>query len=227
MNIFIGMEASGALRRAFEACGHDVVSCDLRASYDGAANHIIGDVFETLALFADGWFDLAIFHPDCTFLTGSAEWAYGNGPYHQKVKHETLVGEARREARREAVKTASACLASRKARSRVIENPVGHLSSAIGKPFQIVQPYNFGDDASKKTCFWQAGKVVPHLVSTKFVAPRLVNGLPRWGNQTDSGQNKLSPSAERWSARSDFPAGLSSAIADQWGRWISAWYENE
>ena len=57
--------------------------------------HYQGDVREVLGL---GW-DLVIAHPDCTYLTNSAAWAYGDGPYHQKVKPGTLTGGARREAR--------------------------------------------------------------------------------------------------------------------------------
>jgi hypothetical protein len=40
--------------------------------------------------------DLFIAHPDCTYLTNSAAWAFGDGPYHQKVKPGTLVGAERR-----------------------------------------------------------------------------------------------------------------------------------
>lgn len=38
-----------------------------------------------LKVIGDGW-DLMIAHPPCTYLTTAAEWAYGKGPYHQKVK---------------------------------------------------------------------------------------------------------------------------------------------
>jgi hypothetical protein len=95
-----------------------------------------------------------------------------------------------------------------------IENPVGVISTRIRKPDQIVQPYQFGADASKKTCLWLKG--LPPLRPTSFVEPRYVDGKPRWANQTDSGQNKLSPSDDRWKARSQTYEGIAEAMAQQW-----------
>jgi hypothetical protein len=40
---------------------------------------------------------------------------------------------------------------------------------------------------------------------------------PVWGNQTASGQNKLTPSADRWALRSLTYQGIAAAMADQWG----------
>jgi hypothetical protein len=95
-----------------------------------------------------------------------------------------------------------------------IENPVSVISSRIRKPDQIIQPYEFGHDASKKTCLWLRG--LPRLKPTKYVEPRIVNGKKRWSNQTDSGQNKLAPSADRWQKRSQTYDGIAAAMADQW-----------
>ena len=53
-----------------------------------------------------------------------------------------------------------------------IENPISCISTRIRKPDQIIQPYDFGDDASKKTCLWL--KNLPPLVSTKRVQGRFV-----------------------------------------------------
>jgi len=175
-------------------------------------------VFDTLAKLKRkrvSWVpDLAIFHPSCTYLTISAAWAYGPGPYHQKVKPGTLVGEARVAARRQALADFQRLLDLDIERI-AIENPVGVASTYIRKPDQIVQPWWFGDDASKATCLWLKG--LPLLTATKFVEPRMVNGWPRWANQTDSGQNKLTPSADRWKERSRTYPGLAAAIGEQWG----------
>ena len=96
-----------------------------------------------------------------------------------------------------------------------LENPVSVISSRIRKPDQIVHPWMFGHDASKKTCLWLTG--LPLLRPTNVVDPRIVNGKPRWGNQTGSGQNKLGPSADRWKLRSATYAGIAAAMANQWG----------
>jgi hypothetical protein len=97
---------------------------------------------------------------------------------------------------------------------RALENPVGIISKRIRKPDQIIQPYQFGEDASKKTCLWLHG--LPKLKPTGYVEPRIVNGKPRWGNQTDSGQNKLAPSDTRWKERSATYHGIARAMAEQW-----------
>lgn len=93
-----------------------------------------------------------------------------------------------------------------------IENPVGVLSLRWRRPDQIVQPWQFGDDASKATCLWLIG--LPRL--------RPTNVLPgdhrtRRANQTASGQNRLPPSADRWKLRSLTYPGIADAMADQWG----------
>lgn len=96
-----------------------------------------------------------------------------------------------------------------------LENPVGRIGTAIRRADQRIQPYEFGEDASKATCLWL--KNLPKLVATKAIPPRLVNGKPRWANQTDSGQNRLGPSADRWKERSKTYPGIAAAMAAQWG----------
>lgn len=210
MRVLIGCERFGILREAFRRRGHDAWSCDLVPAADSSPFHIQGDVLDIVGA---GW-DLAIFHPDCTYLTNSAAWAYGDGPYHQRVKPETLVGAARRQAREEAVAFVKNLIAAPIPRI-AIENPIGHLSSRIGPAVQTIQPNEFGDDASKATSLWLYN--LPILFPTRLVAPRMVNGRPRWANQTDSGQNRLSPSDDRAMLRAATYPGIAGAMADQWG----------
>lgn len=72
-----------------------------------------------------------------------------------------------------------------------------------------------GHDASKQTCLWLRG--LPKLIPTRHIAPRIVAGKPRWANQTDSGQNKLSPSPKRAIDRARTYQGIADAMAEQWG----------
>lgn len=216
MRVLIGCEYSGVVRNAFLDRGHDAWSCDLLDT-EQPGPHITGDV---LKILDEGW-DLAIFHPECTYLTIAAEWAYGPGPYHQKVKPETLVGEARVQARREAIAFVKTLWAA-PIYKIAIENPIGVLSREenLGKPSQIIQPHQFGHDASKATCLWL--KNLPQLIPTDRVAPRIVqdkNGKlrERYANQTDSGQNKLTPSADRWKDRARTYSGIAKSMSEQWG----------
>ena len=155
--------------------------------------------------------DLIIAHPPCTYLTISAEWAYGNGPYHQQVKPETLVGKARIEAREAAIEFFAAILNAPCERI-AIENPVGVISTRIRKPNQVIQPWQFGHDAAKATCLWLKG--LPPL------SPTAVLKGGRWArraNQTDGGQNRLPPSPDRWKLRAATYLGIAEAMAEQWG----------
>lgn len=52
----------------------------------------------------------------------------------------------------------------------VFENPVGCISTRIRRPEQIIQPWQFGEDASKATCLWL--KNLPPLSPTKIIPPK-------------------------------------------------------
>lgn len=219
MRVFIGMETSGRSRTEFARRGHDVISCDVLPQSDvpGAGRHIVGDVFATLErLHAEGWWpDFALFHPTCTFLTYSAEWAYGDGPYHQAVTELTLVGKARREARARAIEDCERIVGLDIERI-VLENPKGAFDRR-SPGYQIVQPYMFGDDASKETHLHvvrTAPLVIPQRA--RWYPPRMVDGLPRWGNQSDSGQNVEPPGDLRWQIRSETYPGLARAFGENW-----------
>lgn len=201
---------------AFEAHGHDVWTCDLMPARDNSPKHLQGDIWQVA--LGQHW-DFAVLHPMCTYLTVSAAWAYGDGPYHQKVKPGTLVGAARRAAREDALDNFRRLLEL--PFPVAIENPgSSFVAKAIRKPDQIIHPHQFGDDASKATGFWLT-KGVPLLQPTKQVPPRMVDGRPRWANQTDSGQNRLSPSATRWLERSATYPGIAAAMGNQWGGWLN------
>jgi hypothetical protein len=89
-----------------------------------------------------------------------------------------------------------------------IENPIGCISSRIRKPDQIIQPWQYGEDASKSTCLWL--KNLPRLQPTDIIKK------DRYANQTKSGQNNLPPSEDRWKKRSETYQGIANAIAAQW-----------
>ena len=218
MDILVGHEESQAVTIELRKLGHEAYSCDLKPCSGGHPEwHLQMDVFKAISL--KKW-DMGIFFPDCTYLTCSAEWAYkdpdferypGVG-YHQKVKMETLTGINRRISRVEALLHVIKLWDSEIPKIS-IENPVGVLSR-WRKPSQKIQPYMFGDDASKGTCLWL--KNLPNLVSSNYIEPRIVDGKPRWSNQTDSGQNKLGPSDNRAELRSKTYHGIATAMANQW-----------
>jgi len=216
MNILIGMECSGVTRKRFRDAGHNCWSVDLKASEDDSEHHIQADIMEILMkphviCGADQW-DLFIAHPDCTFLTVAGNHVYAEG----KPKYDMrlwAIGWTELLWKRAKVY----------AKRVVFENPVGVLStkSNLGKAAQYVQPYEFGEDASKKTGLWLHN--VPKLVidpSKRFPGRRVLWGgkeVERWSNQTDSGQNKLGPSPERATERARTYPGIADAFVAQWG----------
>jgi len=195
MKVLVACESSGTVRDAFIQAGHDAISCDLLPT-DRPGPHHKGDV---LPLLDQGW-DLMIAHPPCTYLSVSGMHWTKRGLRDPQLTEDAL----------EFVRKLLQAPIPRIA----LENPISVISTRIRKPDQIIHPYQFGHDASKKTCLWLKG--LPPLVATQLVAPRIVNGRARWGNQTDSGQNRLGPSADRWKVRSETYNGIAEAMAKQW-----------
>lgn len=208
MNVLIACEFSAVVRDAFRQRGHNAWSCDLLPCEGDPKNHHQGDV---LKFVKDGMFcgksywDMMIAHPPCTYLSSSG-------------LHWNCRTKGRAEKTWEAIKFVEA-LWDLPIEKKVVENPIGCLPtfSKLMKATQIIQPYEYGHDASKATCLWIDG--VPSLVPppAAYIAPRIINGKERWGNQTDSGQNKLAPSEDRWAERSITYQGIANAMAEQWG----------
>ena len=191
MRVLIACEYSGTVRDAFVDKGHDAWSCDLLPS-DKAGNHYQGDVRDILD---DEW-DLMIAHPPCTHLAVSgARWFKD-----KQVEQAEALDFVR-------------LLLDAPIPKIALENPVSIISSKIRKPNQIIQPYEYGHEATKTTCLWL--KNLPPLMPTNIVGKgkrhvtKSGKSLPEWYN--------LPPSADRWKIRSATFSGIAEAMADQWG----------
>jgi len=203
MRVLIACEYSGAVRDAFIKQGHDAMSCDLLPT-DVAGPHYKGDVFDVIN---DGW-DLMIAHPPCTYLAVSGNrWLYNKDGSKNEERWKN------REAGLDFVRLLMNAPIERIA----VENPVSVISSEIRKPDQIIQPWQFGDEAQKTTCLWL--KNLPELKPTKIVGKgemvtyKSGNTMPKWYADAF----KL-PKAERQKLRSKTFQGIADAMADQWGQ---------
>lgn len=217
------------MRRAFRDRGHDAYSCDLVPADDGDEEHHIQ--YDALTIMLRQKWDLIIAHPPCTYLSVSGMHWTKRGLRDPKLTEDAL-GVFR------------ACLSANAPRI-CVENPMGVVSTRIRMPDQYIQPYQFGEDASKRTGLWLVN--LPKLEPTEFVAGRTVcrvcgnsskgieeaelmtkkgcvcgsepfNMRKRWSNQTDSGQNRLGPSERRAADRSRTYPGIAAAMAEQWGK---------
>jgi hypothetical protein len=211
MKILVACEESQAITKEFRALGHEAYSCDILPCTGGHPEwHLQGDVFG----FIDQGWDLMVAHPPCTFLSVS-----GARHLYNKDGSKNL---ARYQSQREALDFVARLMACDIPRI-AIENPVSVISSQIRKPDQIVQPWMFGDSASKTTCLWL--KNLPKLVATNVVDK---GDFKEWVDKKsgkvkrqatwyyDALINAKTPE-ERRSLRSKTFKGIAQAIASQWG----------
>ncbi len=187
MKVLFACEFSGVVREAFKSKGHDVWSCDLLDT-EIPGNHFKEPVENIL--FTKKWY-LVIAHPPCTHLSCSGARWFKEKQAEQKEAIEFFKMFIRLKCK------------------WAIENPIGIMSRQYRKPDQIIQPWMFGNDASKATCLWL--NRLPKLIPTKIIQK------PLYANQTPSGQNKLGPSKDRWKERSRTYRGIADAMASQWG----------
>lgn len=181
MKVLIACEYSGTVRDAFIARGHDAISCDLLETetpgphYRGPVEHLLTEKF-----------DLMIAHPPCTHLAVSgARW------FAEKRKEQA-----------EALDFVRLLLGAQIPRI-ALENPVSVISSAIRKPDQIIQPWQYGHGETKATCLWL--KNLPPLQPTKIVEGRKAR------------IHMMPPGPDRWKERSRTYQGIANAMAAQWG----------
>ena len=198
MKILIACEFSGIVRDAFANKGNYVISCDL-LSTEKPGPHYKGDVLEILN---DGW-DMIIGHPPCTYLcVPGAHYLHKNPDRWNKMlkSREFFMN-----------------LFDSKINRICIENPLPHRYAKLPKYSQIIQPWQFGHELSKRTCLWL--KNLPILKPTKIMKNHGERYL-RTNKQINDGRGKWSNS--KWYAtsnakeRSKTFQGIANAMADQW-----------
>lgn len=159
------------------------MSCDLLPT-DVPGPHYEGDMFD---LDLSG-FDLLVAFPPCTHLAVSgARW----------------FPEKRADGRQQAALAFVRRIMDAPVERIALENPVSIISSAIRRPDQIIQPWQFGHGETKKTCLWL--KNLPLLRPTDIVEGR------------EQRVWKMPPGPDRWKERSKTYSGVARAMAEQWG----------
>jgi hypothetical protein len=209
MKVLIAGEESQTICIEFRKRGHEAYSCDLKPCSGGYPEW---HYQEDLRNYLKEYFDLVIFHPDCTYHTNSGvRWLYNkdgsrNKDRWAKLWEAIIFFNLRHKFNAKRVAT---------------ENPIPHKYSregflidsqgkgldtqieGIGKYDQLIQPYQYGHGETKATCLWL--KNLPLLKPTNIVEGREQR---IW---------KLPPSENRAELRSKTYQGIAEAMAEQWG----------
>lgn len=219
MNVLIACEESQRVCMAFRELGHEAYSCDLQECSGGHPEwHVQGDVTEILmgdCAFKTqdavrhsmrGRWDLIIAHPPCTYLSNAGACRL----YPRK-------GELDKDRYIKGLKGKEFFMmfwyyGHYKYGKIVIENPVPSRVFELPRPTNSIQPYEFGEDYSKKTLLWEFG--VPPLMPTElnyFYNPYLPSGTSR---KLGGGTYGVAQTAKDRSKT--FPR-VAAAMALQWG----------
>ncbi len=155
LKVLIACEESQTVCKAFRDFGHEAYSCDILPCSGGHPEwHIQGNVLEHLK---DGW-DLMIAHPPCTYLSKASACRLYKTAGNPNPERLALGMKA---------KEFLLMLLNAPIEFIAIENPTPLKIFELPPPSQIIQPYQFGHNVSKRTLLWIRG--LPELKSTKVV----------------------------------------------------------
>jgi len=189
MKVLIACECSGRVREAFRKLGHEAWSCDIKEDENGEDYfHMQDDVVNHL----DNDWDLMIAHPPCTYMCRNR--ARLNEIQDKDIDTDLFM-----------------TLMNANIEKICIENPVPSYKAGLPKYTQIIQPYQFGHDYSKKTCLWL--KNLPQLKPTKKV--KLTYITTKKGHRYTKGWYMTPRNS---TDRSRTFKGIASAMANQWGK---------
>lgn len=221
LNVLVACEESQSVAREFRALGHNAYSCDIKeCSGRNPEYHIQGDALEVAYNPSYQW-DLMIAHPPCTYLAVSgARWMYDKDGNRN---------EERWKNQQDALEFVQKLLDA-PIDYIALENPVSVISSAIRKPDQIIQPYHFGHEASKRTCLWL--KNLSPLEHTNVVGEgEFIEWTDKNGKKKRQAKwyldalSKAKTPEERRTLRSKTFEGIAKAMADQWSKEIIKDYQ--
>lgn len=172
--LLVACECSQIVCRAFRERGVEAYSADIELCHGGHPEwHIVGDVVPILnghcsfrlqdgtAKQIRGAWDMIIAHPPCTYLckVGSNHMYNSDGTINQLRHAQMLVG----------VKFFLTCLNARSTYV-CVENPVPMKMAGLPPCTTIINPYEFGEPWSKRTCLWLRGlpPLIPTLLNTSI-----------------------------------------------------------
>lgn len=243
LRVLIACEESQRVCAAFRELGHEAYSCDIQEPSGGHPEwHILGDVLRylnpcsVLDIFDDKqplffgiafytldkkkhsvpkW-DMIIAHPPCTYLSnaGACRLYPKKGQLNQERYEKGL------EAKEFFMRFYNA-----ECEHICIENPIPSKVYDMPPYSQIIQPYQFGEPFSKKTCLWLKGlpEIKPTNILTEFKPWVSCGTSANKGNKDKAGVSRAGGAAK---IRSKTFPGIARAMAQQWGKYLSDFPEN-
>jgi hypothetical protein len=195
--ILIACEESQRVTIEFRKLGHEAYSCDIEQCSGGYPEwHFQQDV---TPLLQQNW-DLIIAFPPCTFLSNAgAVHLYPKGILNEQRYQKGLLA-----------KEFFMQFYDSQCKRIAIENQTPSKIFDLPKPSQIIQPYYFGHDTTKRTLLWLKG--LPELKPTKIVEP--ITNTKIAGNWYNAGGK------ERQKNRSKTFEGIAKAMAEQWSKFL-------
>lgn len=218
MKVLVACEESQRVCTEFRKLGHEAFSCDIVECSGGHPEwHIKGDAlplingdceFKTM----DGWiheiigrWDLIIAHPPCTFISNAgARWLYAGGKLNEERYKKGIEG-----------KKFFMSFLEADCDKIAIENPIPSNIYGLPKYTQVIQPYEFGEPWSKKTCLWLKGLKL--LEPTNIIHDH--KPYCSSGSYSKTHDPKFKGASRKGGAaktRSKTFVGIAKAMAEQW-----------
>lgn len=199
MRVIVGCEFSQVVTKAFRKRGHEAYSCDLLPTEGNSKWHFQEDI---LTILRREQFDLGIFHPPCTYLANSGvQYLHKNPDRWEKM---------------EAAKEFFLKLLNANIPMICIENPIPHKYSGLPPYSQIIHPYYFGDEISKRTCLWLKNlPLLKHYEKNTLFAKKTHVGKGEFYKCGNGGTNPKWYSTNSKNRSRTFKS-IAEAMATQW-----------
>ena len=235
LKVLVACEESQRVCSAFRRLGHEAYSCDIIKPSGGHTEwHIKGDVLEVLNpkdhlgdfeapdqyisfKTMDGSYheverwDLIIAHPPCTYISNAGACRL----YPRK-------GQLNQERYRKGLEAKDFFLKLYNADCEhiCVENPIPSKVFELPPYTQTIQPYEYGEPYSKKTCLWLKGlpKLKPTNVLTEYKPYVSCGTSHNKGNPDKAGVSRSGGAAK---VRSKTFIGIANAIAEQFSEYLT------
>jgi len=205
INVLVACEESQVVCIAFRKLGFNAFSCDLLpCSGVHPEWHIIGDAI--FVLNSRKW-DLVIAHPPCTYMSrAGARWMFPTAGNLSKDRYFKAM-----EAKEFFMNFLNANILF-----IAVENPLPLKVIELPKETQVIQPFEYGHEFSKRTHLWLKG--LPNLTPTN-IKENHVPYLPSNTGGVKRGQKATIKRITQKESSKTF-TGIANAMAEQWGKYL-------